>query len=108
MSEPERRRRQKALLAAILLLAALIRVIFFVGLVSGDPQDDGVYYGHALALYQQGPTGLERFRHLPPDFLPNPVDQFDVRPMVTYPIAAAFAAFGPGEVAATLWTFACS
>lgn len=97
-----------ALLGSILLLAVLLRTGFFVGLVSGDPQDDGIYYGNALALFTDGPRHLERFRSLPEDFLANPIDQFHVRPMVTYPIAASFALFGPGEVAAALWAGLCS
>jgi len=86
----------RARLASILLLAILLRVGFFVGLASGDPQDDGVYYGNAFALYNEGPRYLETFRNLPADFLANPIDQFHVRPMITYPIAASFALFGPG------------
>ena len=86
---------------------ALLRVVFFVGLVSGDPQDDGVYYGNALALARDGPRYLERLRHLPRDVPANPIDQFHVRPLTTYPIAAAFVLFGAGEVQATLWALAC-
>lgn len=96
------------LLASILLLAVVLRAAFFVGLVSGDPQDDGVYYNNAFALSTEGPAYLERYRNLPPDFLANPIDQFHVRPMVTYPIAATFVLLGPGEVQATLWTLLCS
>ena len=96
------------LLGLILLLAILLRVCFFVGLVSGDPQDDGVYYGNALALYNHGPRYLERFRNAPVDSPANPIDQFYVRPMVTYPIAASFIVFGPGEISATFWGFLCS
>jgi 4-amino-4-deoxy-L-arabinose transferase-like glycosyltransferase len=96
------------LLGSIVLLAILLRVGFFVGLVSGDPQDDSIYYGNALALYSEGPQYLEHYRNLPADFLANPVDQFNVRPMVTYPIAASFVLFGAGEVPATLWALTCS
>lgn len=96
------------LFALVVLLAVLLRVAFFIGLVSGDPQDDGVYYNNAFALYSEGPRYLEHYRNLPPDFLANPIDQFHVRPMVTYPIAATFALLGPGEVQATLWAFVCS
>jgi 4-amino-4-deoxy-L-arabinose transferase-like glycosyltransferase len=95
-------------LAAILVGAVALRAIFFVGLVSGDPQDDGIYYANAFRLYTDGPRYLDRFRNLPPDFLANPIDQFDVRPMVTYPIAASFTLFGPGEEAAVAWAFLCS
>jgi len=95
----------KAALGGILLLAVLLRAFFFVGLVSGDPQDDGVYYGNAFALYNNGPTYLLQYRNLPAGFLANPIDQFNVRPMVTYPIAASFALFGPGELPATVWSF---
>src|SRR5262249_16882056 len=73
-----------------------------------DPQDDGVYYGNAYTLYHEGPTYLARYRNLPPGFLANPIDQFNVRPMVTYPIVASFALFGPGELAAALWPLVCS
>ena len=97
-----------ATLVLIVVAAILIRGVFFVGLVSGDPQDDGIYYGNALALYRDGPTYLTRYRDLPADFLANPIDQFHVRPMVTYPIAALFAVFGPGEEAAAAWGFICS
>ena len=100
--------RTSALLGPILLLAVLLRAGFFVGLVSGDPQDDGIYYANALALFTDGPRHLERFRSLPADFLANPIDQFHVRPMVTYPIAASFALFGQGELPATLWAGLCS
>jgi len=98
----------RARLASILLLAILLRVGFFVGLASGDPQDDGVYYGNAFALYNEGPRYLETFRNLPADFLANPIDQFHVRPMITYPIAASFALFGPGEISASAWALVCS
>jgi hypothetical protein len=97
-----------AALGLVLMLAVLLRVGFFVGLVSGDPQDDGVYYGNALALYNEGPAYLDRYKSLPADFLANPIDQFNVRPMITYPIAASFALFGAGEVSATAWAFVCS
>jgi len=98
----------RLVLAGLVALAIGLRVAFFVGLASGDPQDDGVYYGNALALAREGPRYLERFRDLPADFLANPIDQFHVRPMVTYPIAASFVLFGPGEVQATLWALVCS
>jgi 4-amino-4-deoxy-L-arabinose transferase-like glycosyltransferase len=91
-----------------MLIAIVLRLVFFVGLASGDPQDDGVYYGNALALYHNGPEYLRQYRNLPPDFVANPIDQFNVRPMITYPIAASFAIFGPGEITATLWSFLCS
>lgn len=94
--------------AAILLVAALLRAAFFIGLVSGDPQDDGIYYSQALAIYASGGNNLDRFRGPPPNHLYNPIDQFPLRPMVIYPVAAAFFLFGPGEVAATLWAFLCS
>jgi 4-amino-4-deoxy-L-arabinose transferase-like glycosyltransferase len=97
-----------ALLPLVLLLAVVLRVVFFVGLVSGDPQDDGIYYGNAWSLRVNGPEYLERYRNLPADFLANPIDQFNVRPMITYPIAASFALFGSGEVAASAWAFFCS
>ena len=51
-----------ALLGLAIALAILTRSFFFIGLVSGDPQDDGVYYGNAFALYRDGPTYLARFR----------------------------------------------
>jgi len=92
-------------LGLIVLLAIVLRSVFFVGLVSGDPQDDGVYYNNAFALFNQGPTYLGQYRHLPAGFLANPIDQFNVRPMVTYPVAASFALFGPGELPATMWSF---
>ena len=98
----------RALLPLVLLLAIVLRVVFFVGLVSGDPQDDGIYYGNALSLQADGPDYLERYKNLPADFLANPIDQFNVRPMITYPIAASFALFGSGEVAASAWAFLCS
>jgi hypothetical protein len=97
-----------AALAAIVFGAVLLRVVFFVGLVSGDPQDDGIYYGNAFGIYQDGLRYLDRYRDLPADFLANPIDQFHVRPMVTWPIAGLFTLFGPGEVTAALWGFACS
>ena len=97
-----------AWLAAILALALLLRLAFFVGLASGDPQDDGVYYGNALALYENGPRYLGLYRGVAPDFIANPIDQFNVRPMVTYPIAALFVAFGPGEIQASSWALFCS
>lgn len=98
----------RVVLAGVVVLAIALRVGFFVGLASGDPQDDGVYYGNAMSLYRDGPQYLGRYRDLPADFLANPIDQFNVRPMVTYPIAASFVLFGPGEVQATLWAFVCS
>ena len=95
-------------LAAILVLAALLRVAFFIGLVAGDPQDDGIYYGNALALYHDGPRYLDLFKNFPADQPVNPIASFHVRPMVTYPTAAAFAVFGPGEISAVVWPFLCS
>src|SRR5687767_9054499 len=96
------------LLPIILSLAIALRLVFFVGLVSGDPQDDGVYYGNALSLAADGPRYLDRYRNLPADFLANPIDQFNVRPMITYPIALSFLLFGSGEVPASGWGFFCS
>jgi len=95
-------------LGLILATALLLRVVFFVGLVSGDPQDDIVYYGNALALYNDGPRYFDFYRHLPKDFLANPIDQFNVRPMVTYPIAALFMVFGAGEIQASVWALVAS
>jgi len=98
----------RALLPLVLLLAIILRIVFFVGLVSGDPQDDGVYYGNALSLRANGPDYLNQYKNLPEDFLANPIDQFNVRPMITYPLAASFAVFGSGEVSASAWSFLCS
>lgn len=95
-------------LVAILLFAALLRVVFFVGLASGDPQDDFIYYNNALGLYRDGPKYLGLFENFPRDVPANPVSSFHLRPMVTYPIAALFAALGPGEISAALWGLACS
>ena len=95
-------------LALVLVLALTLRLVFFVGLASGDPQDDGVYYGNAFALYESGPRYLELYRDVETDFIANPIDQFNVRPMVTYPIAALFTAFGPGEIQASSWALLCS
>jgi Dolichyl-phosphate-mannose-protein mannosyltransferase len=95
-------------LGLVLAVALLLRVVFFVGLVSGDPQDDVVYYGNALALYNDGPRYFDFYRHLPKDFLANPIDQFNVRPMVTYPIAALFMVFGAGEIQASVWALVAS
>jgi 4-amino-4-deoxy-L-arabinose transferase-like glycosyltransferase len=95
-------------IALIVLLAALVRVVFFVGLVSGDPQDDGIYYANAYGIYRNGPTYFERFRDRPSNSLANPLDQFHFRPLITYPIAANFKLFGPGEIQAVLWGFICS
>src|SRR5687767_466711 len=98
----------RAILPLALLLAIILRVVFFVGLVSGDPQDDGIYYGNALSLRVNGPDYLNHYKNLPEDFLANPIDQFNVRPMITYPLAASFAVFGSGEVPASAWAFLCS
>jgi 4-amino-4-deoxy-L-arabinose transferase-like glycosyltransferase len=98
----------RAALVSILLLALVLRLIFFVGLVSGDPQDDGVYYGNAFAIYHNGPTYLEQFRDRRPGELANPIAQFHLRPLVTYPIAASFVLFSAGEIAASLWSLLCS
>jgi hypothetical protein len=96
------------MLPLVLLLAIVLRGVFFVGLVSGDPQDDGIYYGNALALRENGPEYLERYKNLPDGFIANPIDQFNVRPLITYPIAASFAMFGSGEVSASAWALLCS
>jgi hypothetical protein len=100
--------RPGVLLGVILVAAVALRAIFFVGLASGDPQDDGNYYKNAFALYEERRTHLEQFRSVPADWLANPIDQFHVRPMVTYPIAGIFMALGPGETSAALWSFLCS
>jgi len=96
------------LLPLLVLVALLFRLYFYIVLVSGDPQDDGLYYQNALDIFESGPTYLERYRNLPADFLANPVDQFNFRPLTTYPSAFAFRVFGPGEGAAVLWSLACS
>jgi hypothetical protein len=96
------------LLGSIVVAAVLLRAIFFVGLVSGDPQDDGIYYKNAFSLFEEKQAHLERFRSMPADWLANPIDQFHVRPMVTFPIAAIFMVLGPGETTAALWSFFCS
>src|SRR5262245_29007091 len=96
------------MLPLVLLLALVLRSVLFVGLVSGDPQDDGIYYGNALSLREKGPEYLERYKNLPDDFVANPIDQFNVRPMITYPIAANFALFGSGEASASAWALLCS
>jgi 4-amino-4-deoxy-L-arabinose transferase-like glycosyltransferase len=96
-------------LPALIILAGLfLRLYFFVGLVSGDPQDDGVYYQNAVALAERGPDYLAKYRDLPADFLANPIDQFHFRPLTTYPIAFAFRLFGAGEGSAVLWSLLCS
>lgn len=102
--------RPRFALQVVLVIAIVIalRVVFFVGLVSGDPQDDGVYYGNALALAKDGPRYLDRYRNLPREFVANPIDQFNVRPLVTYPTAMLFRSFGEGEVVAVAWPFVCS
>lgn len=90
-------------LVVLLVLAALLRIVFFIGLVGGDPQDDGIYYGNAFLLYNEGPKYLDLYKNRPTDKPANPIAAFHLRPMVTYPTAAAFALFGPGEISAALW-----
>src|SRR5262245_60639178 len=97
-----------ALLPLVLVLAVVLRIVFFVGLVSGDPQDDGIYYGNAISLLTDGLDYLQRYKNLPPGFVAIPIDQFNVRPMIPYPIAALFTLFGTGEVSASAWAFVCS
>ena len=107
MSRPSPAFARRALVA-ILVLAAFLRIVYFVGLVGGDPQDDGVYYGSAFSLYKDGPQYLDLYKNLPADQPANPIAAFHLRPMVTYPTAAAFALFGPGEISAILWPFLLS
>ena len=95
-------------LCLILLLAIAIRACFFIGLVSGDPQDDGLYYNYAMSIYKNGFQYLERYKNLPQDFLANPANTFEFRSMVIYPIALFFKCFGPSEYSASLWCFLCS
>ena len=102
------RRTARGALAVIVFAAASLRIFYFVGFVGGDPQDDFLYYSSAYALYADGNTQLHRLRDQPEDWLPNPVDQFILRPMVTYPIAALFAVFGPDDAVAALWGLLCS
>ena len=54
------------LLGAIIVAAALLRASFFVGLVSGDPQDDVIYYRNAFALFEEKRPHLEQFRSVRP------------------------------------------
>lgn len=100
--------RTRCWLALIVAFGIALRAFFFVGLASGDPQDDGVYYGNALRLHNDGFAYLDAYRHRAPDPLFNPIDQFDVRPMVTHPIAALFSVFGPGEIVAASWSMVVS
>jgi 4-amino-4-deoxy-L-arabinose transferase-like glycosyltransferase len=104
----EQNSRATVWLASIIVFGVLLRLLFFVGLVSGDPQDDGIYYSNAVDIYRNGFTYLDRYRALPDNFEANPIDQFTVRPLSTYPLALAFWLFGPGEAAATLWSLGCS
>src|SRR4051812_24355293 len=81
-----------------LAIAVLLRVIFFVGLASGDPQDDGIYYQLALSISQHGLSYLNPYEHLAPGFIANPIDQFPFRPLATYPTALVFKIVGPSEI----------
>ncbi len=89
--------------AAVVSLALVLRLYFFVGLVSGDPQDDGVYYQLAVDIFRNGTQYLHRFAGLSERTTANPIDQFAFRPLAVWPTALLFTIVGPSETAATLW-----
>jgi len=96
------------LFCLILLTAFAVRAYYFVGLVFGDPQDDGIYYNYAMDIYKNGLLYLEKYKDMPQDYMANPVHQFYFRSMVIYPVALFFKCFGPSEHSASIWCFLCS
>ncbi|MDI6826245.1 MAG: glycosyltransferase family 39 protein [Candidatus Aenigmarchaeota archaeon] len=95
-------------LILIVFFAVIVKLIFFVGLVGSDPQDDGIYYNNAYGIYKFGIQKFSSYRNVGKDYLANPAETFAFRPMVNYPIAFLFKIFGPGENSASLWAFICS
>ncbi|NQT30247.1 MAG: glycosyltransferase family 39 protein [Candidatus Saganbacteria bacterium] len=91
-------------LLAILLFALFLRVWFFVGLVSADPQDDGIYYNNAFIIFKEGGLNLSKYKDLPADYQANPAETFSFRSLVIYPVAGFFKLFGPSEVSAALFS----
>ena len=89
--------------AAVVSLALVLKLYFFVGLVSGDPQDDGLYYQLAVDIFRNGTQYLQRFAGLSGQATVNPIDQFAFRPLAVWPSALLFTIVGPSETAATLW-----
>ncbi len=89
-------------LALIIIFALFVRLYFFIGLVSSDPQDDGIYYNKAYSIYR-GTFSLGNY-----DSPVNPAETFNFRFMINYPIAFLFHLFGPGEFSAGLWSLLCS
>jgi 4-amino-4-deoxy-L-arabinose transferase-like glycosyltransferase len=92
----------------IIVLAGCLRLAFFVGLASGDPQDDGIYYKLAVEMSRSGTDYLRPYAHLRPGALANPIDQFPFRPLAVVPSALLFTITGPSEYAAVVWPMLCS
>src|SRR5882672_5642645 len=80
----------------ILCGAVVLRLLFVVGFVGGQPQDDGIYINLARAI-DHGYSNLDRFQHAGRDVLANPADTFVFRVVFVYPLPPCFWLFGEGD-----------
>jgi len=95
-------------LILILFFALILRIVFFVGLVGSDPQDDGIYFNNAMQIYRNGIQNFSRYRNIDENYLANPAETFSFRPMVNYPIAFFLKLLGPSEYSGGIYSLLCS
>ncbi|MCD6398739.1 MAG: glycosyltransferase family 39 protein, partial [Candidatus Aenigmarchaeota archaeon] len=94
-------------LVLILVFALSLRLYFFVGLASADPQDDGIYMSNVHGILK-GSYSLSRYNNLPEDYLANPAETFSFRIGFLYPCVFFSILLGVTEFSITLWPLLCS
>ena len=97
------------LLFFILVVAAIIRIIFCVGFVGGQPQDDGLFINSARNIVNgYFPVNLQHYKSIGSQYIANPAESFGFRLAFVYPLAVCFYFFGEGDFSASLFPLVCS
>lgn len=96
-------------LVFILIFALVLRLIFFVGLVCADPQDDGIYMSNVHSIFR-GHYNLDRYKgeNLLKKHLANPAETFSFRIGLLYPCTLFSLLFGISDFSMTLFSLLCS
>jgi 4-amino-4-deoxy-L-arabinose transferase-like glycosyltransferase len=94
----------KKLLAIIALIAIALRVIYCVGFIGKNLQDDGVYITEAQKIID----GRVHFNKLTFEKPLNPIEQFPLRIGFNYPLALCIKLFGKSDISLSLFPILCS
>ena len=92
----------KTWLIFILIFGLFLRLIFFMGFVNADAQDEGIYINYIHHILK-GDFGFSSYRNLPSDYLADPSESFRFRSMLLYPVTLTFLILGVNDFTAVLY-----